>query len=196
MAYYAATRNNALSKTLLVLTGMVFWLSFVVRTYVWVVLLGSSGPIVAMFKSIGFDPAPRLLYTSFASNIGLTHIMLPYMILSLYAVMKNIDPSLSRAAAGLGASPFRSFALIFLPLSLPGIANGCLLCIIFCLGFYVTPELLGSPSDRMIAGMISVELLELLDWQRAAAMAVILLVLTVALLVVYDRFLGIDRIWR
>lgn len=195
VAYYAATRKGVLSAVLIVGVTLSFWISFIVRTYAWMIILGNRGPIVALLERLGFDPAPRILFTSTATVIGLTHIMLPYMVLTLYAVMTRIEPNLRRAALGLGATPGRAFWNIYLPLSLPGVVNGCLLAFIFCIGFYVTPALLGSPNEQMIAGLIAKEINEMVDWGLASAMSILLLLVTMTLILIYDRLFGLDRLW-
>jgi putative spermidine/putrescine transport system permease protein len=125
----------------------------------------------------------------------MTHILLPYMIFALYGVMRRIDPSYLRAAEGLGAPPWRAFRDIFLPLSLPGVANGCVLVFTMCLGFYITPILLGTPRDMMISQLISQQIEDLLAWGFASAIAVVLLAATLILLGIYNRFAGLDRLW-
>lgn len=195
IAFYAARHDNWLSRVLLLSANLGFWLSFIVRTYAWMVILGTNGPVVAAIKALGVDPAPRILFTSMATGIGLVHILLPYMILSLYAIMARIDSNLDRAALSLGATPWRSFRQVFLPLSLPGVANGCMLTFIFCIGFYVTPALLGGPKDLMIAGLIAMEITEVLDWGVASAMAAVLLAITLFIIMIYDRLFGLDRLW-
>lgn len=195
LAYYAATRNNLWGKFLLIAAALSFWISFIVRTYAWLVILGNRGPVVDILKTFGSDPPPRVLFTTTATMIGLVHILLPYMILALYSVMTKIDGNLGRAALSLGATPFKSFAKVYFPLTLPGLVNGCVLVFIFCLGFYVTPALLGSPSDLMVAGLIAAEVQDLLQWGLASAMAMLLLFITVTLLLIYDRLIGLDRLW-
>ena len=140
-------------------------------------------------------PPPKLLFTSFASTMGMTHILLPFMILALYAVMKKIEPDHLKAAASLGARPRAAFTEVFLPLSLPGVVNGSLLVFVICLGFFVTPILLGTPRDMMISQLINQQIEELLAWGFASAVAVILLVATGLILAVYNRFAGLDRLW-
>ena len=196
VAYVMARRTDWVSTLLLTIVAMSFWTGFLVRTYAWLVILGSKGPAVAAYHALGFGgPAPKLLFTSFASTLGMTHILLPYMILALFAVMKKIEPDHLKAAASLGARPRAAFAEVFLPLSLPGVVNGSLLVFVTCLGFFVTPILLGTPRDMMISQLINQQLEELLAWGFASALAVILLVATGLILAVYNRFAGLDRLW-
>jgi len=195
LAYVMARRNDIVSLIFLVVVGMSFWTGFVVRTYAWLVILGSRGPVAALYSLAGWTKPPQLLFTSFSSTLGMVHILLPYMVLALYGVMRKIDPSYLRAAEGLGARPFGAFRHVFLPLSLPGIVNGSVLVFTLCLGFYVTPILLGTPKDMMISQLISQQIEDLLAWGFASAIAVVLLAATLALLAVYNLFVGLDRLW-
>jgi putative spermidine/putrescine transport system permease protein len=194
LAYVMARRNDWIAAVLLVVVGMSFWTGFLVRTYAWLVILGNKGPVVAAYQSLGFAK-PQLLFTSFSTTLGMTHILLPYMVLALYGVMRKIEPAHLRAAASLGAPPFAAFRAVFLPLSLPGVVNGCVLVFTICLGFYVTPIILGTPKDMMISQLMSQQIEELLAWGFAAALAVVLLAATASLLAVYNRFAGLDRLW-
>jgi len=195
VAYVMARRSDWVSTPLLTIVAMSFWTGFLVRTYAWLVILGSKGPVTGAYQALGLGPAPQLLFTSFASTLGMTHILLPYMILALFAVMKKIEPDQLKAAASLGARPRAAFAAVFLPLSLPGVVNGSLLVFVSCLGFFVTPILLGTPRDMMISQLINQQIEELLAWGFASAVAVILLIATGLILVVYNRFAGLDRPW-
>ena len=195
LAYVMARRNDAVAAILLLAVGLSFWTGFVVRTYAWLVILGNKGPVSALYVAAGWGRPPQLLFTSFSSTLGMTHILLPYMVLALYGVMRKIDPSYLRAAEGLGAPPWRGFLDIFLPLSLPGVVNGCVLVFTMCLGFYVTPILLGMPKDMTISQLISQQIEDLLAWGFASAIAVVLLGCTLVLLAIYNRFAGLDRLW-
>jgi putative spermidine/putrescine transport system permease protein len=194
-AYVMARRDDWVAIAFLVVVGMSFWTGFVVRTYAWLVILGNKGPVSALYGAFGWGRPPQLLFTSFSSTLGMTHILLPYMVLALYGVMRKIDPSYMRAAEGLGARPARAFRHVFLPLSLPGVVNGCVLVFTMCLGFYITPILLGTPKDMMISQLISQQIEDLLAWGFASAIAVALLAVTLVLLGIYNRFAGLDRLW-
>lgn len=196
VAYVAARYGGALGAVLLLVVTLSFWTSFLVRTYAWMVILGVKGPVVALLGWFGWKPPPQILFTSFASTFAMTHLLVPFMVLTLYSVMKRIDPSYMRAASSLGATPLRAFLSVYLPLSAPGIANGAILVFITCLGFYVTPVLLGSPRDKMIAGVIGDEIEQMLNFGNASAMAIILLVVTLAIFLLYTRFFGLDKLWR
>ena len=195
LAYVIARRNDALALVLLGIVAMSFWTSFLVRTYAWLVILGNRGPVVAFYEAVGLGTPPQLLFTSFSSALGMTHILLPFMVLALYSVMSKVDPNHLRAAASLGARPFAAFRLVYLPLSLPGVVNGSILVFTICLGFYVTPILLGTPRDMMISQLINQQIEELLNWGFAAALATVLLIATVIVLSIYNRFVGLDRLW-
>jgi putative spermidine/putrescine transport system permease protein len=195
LAYVMARRNDIIGILLLIAVGLSFWTGFVVRSYAWLVILGNKGPVAAVYALAGWGRPPQLLFTSFSSTLGMIHILLPYMVLALYGVMRKIDPSYLRAAEGLGARPFGAFRHIFLPLSLPGVVNGALLVFTMCLGFYVTPILLGTPKDMMISQLINQQIEDLLAWGFASAIAVVLLACTLVLLGFYNRVAGLDRLW-
>jgi putative spermidine/putrescine transport system permease protein len=194
VAYVMTRRNDWVSIALLICVAVCFWTGFIVRTYAWLVILGNKGPVIAIYQALGLG-RPQLLFTTFSSTLGMVHILLPYMILALYSVMKKIDPDLLRAATSLGARPNASFREVFLPLSLPGVVNGSILVFTICLGFFITPILLGTPKDMMISQLINQQIEELLAWGFASAVAVVLLIATSAVLAVYNRFFGLDRLW-
>lgn len=195
IAYAAARYGGRLGMALLLVVTMSFWTSFLARTYAWMVILGSQGLVATVARAVGLNPPP-MLFTGYATDIGMIHILLPFMVLSLFAVMQRIDANLLRASASLGATPFQTFRRIFLPLSVPGMINGSALVYIVCLGFYVTPALLGGPKDQMIARFIGSQIEQLLDWQEAATMAAVLLAATLIIFALYDHFFGLDRLWR
>jgi len=195
LAYVMARRNDAWAIIFLIAVGLSFWTGFVVRTYSWLVILGNRGPIASLYALAGWGRPPQLLFTSFSSTLGMTHVLLPYMVLALYSVMKKIEPSYLRAAESLGARPLAAFWHVFVPLSLPGVVNGSVLVFTMCLGFYITPILLGTPKDMMISQLINQQIEDLLAWGFASAIAVVLLVATLVLLGIYNRFVGLDRLW-
>ena len=195
LAYVMAHRNDWIARVFLTAVGMSFWTGFIVRTYAWLVILGNKGPLSAFYTFAGLGTPPQILFTSFSSTLGMTHILLPYMVLALYAVMRKVDPSYLRAAESLGANPFSAFRYIFLPLSLPGVVNGCVLVFTICLGFYITPILLGTPRNMMISQLINQQIEDLLAWGFGSAIATVLLATTLILLAAYNRFAGLDRLW-
>jgi putative spermidine/putrescine transport system permease protein len=195
LAYVMACRKGWFASILLGIVAMSFWTGFVVRTYAWLIILGSQGPVAAAYTAFGFGTPPQMLYTSFSSTLGMIHIMLPYMVLALYSVMSRIDTDYSRAAHSLGAPPSKAFIEVFLPLSFPGIVNGSILVFTIVLGFYVTPILLGTPQDMMISQLINEQIEQLLNWGFASALAVVLLLSTLTILLIYNRLVGLDRLW-
>lgn len=196
VAYLLASINPRLSNLLMILVLVPFWTSILVRTYAWMVILGNSGVINNALLNLGLIHSPLpLLFNSFSVHVGMIHILLPFMIITLYSVMRGIDKNLLRAAQNLGASPWVAFLRIFLPLSMPGIFGGCVLVFILSLGFYITPELLGGPTDYMISMFIFIQVNELLDWGYAALLAAILLAGTIVIFWIASRFVRLDRIY-
>jgi putative spermidine/putrescine transport system permease protein len=167
--------------TLLILVP--FWTSLMVRTFAWVILLQDNGPVHTALSFIGLEQV-RLIRTNLGVVIGMSQILLPFMVLPLYAVMVSLDRRLVMASASLGARPLTSFLRIWAPLSLPGVGAGCLMVFISSLGFYVTPALLGSPNNSLISQQIYVQVNSLLQWGKGGAMGVVLLILTFAVLAV------------
>ena len=136
----------------------------------------------------------QLLNTRLAVYVGMVHILLPFMILPLYSVMRGIDRSYLQAASNLGASDARVFRHIFLPLSLPGVAAGCLVVFILSLGFYITPALIGGPKDVMISMLIAQQV-NTLNWGFAAALALVLLVIALLVYLIFNKILGVERLY-
>lgn len=194
LAYAMAAAPPGWAAVMMVIVTMSFWTSFLVRTYAWMVLLGTRGPVARVAEWLGFA-TPELLFTRFSSTVAMTHILLPYMVLSLYGVLKRIEPSLPRSAASLGATPASVIRHVVLPLAAPGIVNGLTLVFVLCLGFYVTPILLGSPREQMVAGVIGQQVEEFLAFGEASAMAVVLLASTLVVIGLYHRRFGLDRLW-
>ena len=159
-----------------------FWTSVLVRSYSWMVLLGRHGVINEALMALGVIDAPlKLLNTTLAVDIAMIHILLPYMVLPVANALRQIDPSLPRAAQGLGASPAAVFRQVILPLSLPGVAAGVLLVFVLALGFYITPALVGGPRDIMLSMLIAQQI-ELLNWSYAACLSAVLLAVTLLIL--------------
>jgi len=174
----SAPRTRAI---LIAITLVPFWTSLMIRTFAWIVILQDRGIVNSLLGGIGLGPL-ELLRTNTGVLIGLAHVLMPFMILPLYATMNSIDLRLVMAARSLGASPFSAFWRIFVPLSVPGLAAGSLLVFIQALGFYITPALLGSPADSMLAQSIYSQVNGLLAWGRGGALGVILLTVTLVLL--------------
>jgi len=197
LAYLLATLRPRVAQLLMIVVILPFFTSIIVRTYAWMVLLGSNGVVNQYLMWLGLADAPlRLLYNKGGVLIGMTYVLLPYMVLTVYSVMRGIDPAFIRAAHSLGASRWQAFRKVFLPLSLPGIAGGTLLVFILSLGFFITPALMGGPSDVMIAMLIEREVEYTLNWSFASALAVILLVLTLIGFLGYNRIVRLERVFE
>ncbi len=165
-----------------------FWTSTVIRTYAWMVLFQRKGVINGFLIDLGLVDTPlRLMHNNIGVHIGMVHIMLPFMLLPLISAFRNIDPSYMRAAGVLGANPIRAFWHVYLPLSMPGVSAGVALVFITSLGFYITPALLGGAQNMMVAVLIEQQVSITVNWELASALASLLLILTVALYIVYDR---------
>jgi putative spermidine/putrescine transport system permease protein len=196
VAFLLATARARTAALLLAAVMLPLWTSVLVRTYAWMVLLGRRGVVNEALHGLGLLDTPlSLLYNRLGVTIGMVHVLLPFMILPIYSVMRGIDVELLKAAQNLGADRRQSFLRVYLPLSLPGIAAGCLLVFVTALGFFVTPALLGGRGDMMIAMLIETQVRELLDWEFASALAVTLLAVTGGTLFVVQRWLGLERIW-
>lgn len=194
IAYYLANRTGWRFSIVLFCIVVPYFTSVIVRTYSWMVLLGRNGLVNRALLSIGLTDAPLpLLYNKLGVLIGMSYVLLPYMILTLYAAMRTIDPSLVKAAHGLGASRAYAFRRIYLPLSLHGIVSGSLIVFILAIGFFITPALMGGPSDVMIAMLIERAVEITLDWPSAAVMSLLLLGVTLALYAVYYRVTDVRR---
>jgi ABC-type spermidine/putrescine transport system permease subunit I len=197
LAYLLATRRPRVARLLMIVVILPFFTSIIVRTYAWMVLLGRNGVVNQYLTWLGLTDAPLpLLYNKGGVLIGMTYVLLPYMVLTVYSVMRGIDSAFIRAAHSLGASRWQAFRKVFLPLSLPGIAGGTLLVFILSLGFFITPALMGGPSDVMIAMLIEREVEFTLNWSFASALAVILLALTLIGFIGYNRIVRLDRVFE
>ncbi|HXZ59994.1 MAG TPA: ABC transporter permease subunit [Steroidobacteraceae bacterium] len=188
MAYAIARSGAATRPLLLMLIVLPFWTSFLLRVYAWIGLLKNNGVINNVLLSLGVIHHPlALLQTDFAVYIGIVYSYLPFMILPLYANLEKHDPALLEAAADLGARPWRAFARITLPQSLPGIAAGSLLVFIPAVGEYVIPTLLGRPDQLMIGRVLSDEFFENRDWPVASAVAILILLLLIVPILLFQR---------
>lgn len=190
-AYLMNLVRPRIAGLLLIAVLIPFWSSLLVRTYAWQVILRDTGLINQTLIGAGIIEEPlTLLRTTLGVLLGMSQILLPFMVLPLYSVMRRIDPEYTRAAANLGASPVSAFVRVFVPLSLPGVFAGSLLVFVLALGFYITPALLGSPRDTMISEFI-VNTVEggSLDWGLGSAMAMVLMGLTLLVLFIASRFI-------
>lgn len=194
VAYMLATLPQKTASLLMIFVLLPFWTSLLVRTTAWFVLLQDNGVVNDALISMGLTSEPlRLIFSRFGTVVAMTHIQLPFTLLPIYSVMKTISPSYMRAAKSLGAAPFYAFLRIYVPLTLPGVAAGCLLTFILCLGYYITPALVGGPTDQMVSGFIAQAINQENNWGKACAFGTILLTATLVLYFVYNRLIGIDR---
>ena len=195
IAYAASVVSKGWSIVILALVILPFWTSVLVRTYAWLALLQRTGVINSFLQAIGVIDAPlALVHNTFGTVIATLHILLPFMVLPLYAAMQKIPHELMQAGASLGGSPSHTFWRIFLPLSLPGVLAGATLVFVLSLGFYITPELLGGGRTIVLSMLVSrnVELYD--QWGAASAVAVVLLVSVVGTFLIVGRFIPLDRI--
>jgi putative spermidine/putrescine transport system permease protein len=196
LAFLLATAGRRAGGLMLVAIILPLWTSVLVRTYAWMVLLGRRGLVNEGLQTLGLTDAPLpLLYNRLGVTIGMVHVLLPFMVLPIYSVMKGIDVELLKAAQNLGANRRQAFLRVYLPLSLSGLATGCLVVFVTALGFFVTPALLGGRGDMMIAMLIDVQVSQLLDWGLGSALAVVLFAVTVAILLAVQRLSGAERMW-
>ena len=185
----------AKANILLIFILVPFWTSLLVRTTAWFVLLQDNGPINDLIHYLNISEQPlKLIFSRFGTVTAMVHIQLPFTLLPIYSVMKGISPSYVRAARSLGGGPLYTFFRIYLPLSLPGIGAGCLLTFILSLGYYITPALVGGPSDQMVSGVIASAMNLENNWGKASALSAILLIVTMVLFFVYNRLVGIDKV--
>jgi putative spermidine/putrescine transport system permease protein len=197
LAAMIARAPGALGNLLLILVLLPFWTSLLVRTTAWVVLLQGRGVINSALIWLGLlqpDQPLELIYNRIGVLIAMTHILLPFMVLPIYSVMKGIPPVYLRAASSLGAPPLAAFWRVYLPMSLPGVSAGCLLVFILALGYYITPALVGGPRDQMISYFIAYYANQVTNWGMAAALSGILLVAVLVLYAVYNKLVGVDRL--
>ncbi|GGG25938.1 ABC transporter permease [Chelatococcus composti] len=187
---YAMTRARGLTFTLiLVCVVLPYFTSTIVRTYAWMVILGRNGIINQLLLGMGLVDEPlQLMYNRLGVLIGMTYVLLPYMVLTLFATMKSVDGRLLQAAAGMGARPMTIFTRVFFPLTFHGVMAGSLIVYILAMGFFITPALMGGPDDLMMAMLIEREVELSHNWPVAAIMTIILLVITLSLYAVYTRF--------
>jgi ABC-type spermidine/putrescine transport system permease subunit I len=192
----ALVRTKKMAPLILVIVLLPFWTSVLVRSYAWMVLLGRHGLINEALLSSGLIERPlRLLNTQLAVYIGMIHILLPYMILPVANALRQIDPSLARAASGLGSPPWKTFLQITLPLSVPGVAAGSLLVFVLSLGFYITPAMLGGPRDITLSMLIANQV-DQLNWAYAACLSAVLLATALIIIVACRRLPGIGSAFK
>jgi putative spermidine/putrescine transport system permease protein len=176
LAYTMAQAEGRLRRLLIFAVLIPFWSSILVRTFAWLVLLQQRGLVNRILLGVGIIDTPiTMVHNRIGVLVGMVHILLPFMVLPLYAAMVRIDAAYMQAAASLGAPPVKNFVRVYLPLSWPGVVNGTVLVFVMGLGYFITPALLGGPGDTMIAQLIEIEVADLGRWGVAGALAVVLL---------------------
>ena len=196
-AYFLSRLSPRWTKVLLVFVVLPLWTSVIVRVYAWMALFQTNGLVNRVLLDLGVIGEPlKIMYREGAVLVGMVHVLLPFMILPIYSVLRGLDPRLVTAAQNLGANGWQVFRRVVLPLSLPGAVTGTMFVFILSLGFYITPALLGGPRLLMVATIIDQQVNEMLNWPFAAAMAVVLLGLTLGLVALFTRFVGFEKIYR
>lgn len=194
VAYLLAIVPSKSSNLLMIMVVLPFWTSLLVRTTAWVVLLQQHGLVNETLIALHVISQPaELIYNRIGTIVAMTHIQLPFTLLPIYSVMKTISPTYVRAARSLGAGPFYAFWKVYFPQTIPGIAAGCLLTFILCLGYYITPALVGGPADQMISSFVAHYTNEELNWGMASALGAILLTATMLLYYSFNKLVGVDR---
>ena len=194
LAYFIAGLPNRIANLCLITVLLPFWTSLLVRTYAWLVLLQKRGLVNEWAISMGlWDEPITMVHNMTGTLIGMVHIMLPFLILPVYAAMKAIDRDLMKAASNLGASPRRAFWTVYFPLTLPGLFAGSLMVFILCLGFFVTPAVLGGGKVTMVSMKIVSNIELFVNWGAASALGVVLLVSTMVILWIASRFLTLEK---
>ena len=197
IAHLIARAPPRRANLLLLLVLVPFWTSLLVRTTSWIVLLQTQGVVNDLLVAIGLvgdDGRLAMIYNMTGTIVAMTHVLLPFMVLPLYSVMRGIPPQYMDAAASLGASPVQAFFRVYLPQSLPGIGAGSLLVFILAIGYYITPALVGGSDGQLISNMIAYHMQTSLNWGLAAALGGVLLAGVLALYLVYDRLIGVERL--
>lgn len=191
MAYVMARAGPTAGRILFILVLLPFWVSLLVRTAAWVVLLQKEGILNGLLLALGLIDQPvQLIFNRLGVYIAMVHVLLPFLVLPLYSVMKSIPRDHMRAAASLGAGPVSAFLTVYFPQTIPGLGAGCLLVFILAIGFYVTPALVGGSGDQMISGMIAEMALGTANWGLASALALLLLFCIAIIYPVFGRYAG------
>ena len=195
LAYLLANLPSRQSNLLMILVLLPFWTSILVRVAAWIVLLQSGGLINSGLMAMGVIDKPlELVFNRTGVYISMVHILLPFMILPIYSVMKGISPTYMRAAISLGCHPFASFWRVYFPQTYAGVGAGCLLVFILAIGYYITPALLGSPNDQMVSYFVAFYTNTSINWGMATALGGLLLLATVVLYLIYSWLVGASRL--
>ena len=196
VAYILSVLPLRTSNLLMIMVLLPFWTSLLVRTTAWIALLQTQGvinDILVFLRILDDEGRIQLIFNSTGTVIAMTHILLPFMILPLYSVMKTIPPSYMRAARSLGADQFTAFTRVYMPQTLPGVGAGCILVFILAIGYYITPALVGGETGTLISNMIAYHMQRSLNWNLAAALATLLLAGVLILYWVYNKLVGVDN---
>ncbi len=197
LAYLMVSSSARTSRILMLLVLIPFWTSILVRSFAWIVILGNNGVVNRLLIASGLVGRPvALLFNMTGVQIGMVHVLLPFMVLPLYSAMRGIDRNVMQVARSLGAPPARAFASVFLPLSLPGVGAGCVLVFLLAVGFYITPALLGGPGQITLATMIDLMVNTLLNWGFAATLGVVLLLTVGIIFALFSTLMGTSRMMR
>ena len=196
-AYFIAHTTFRHKWLLLLLLILPFWVSFIIRTLSWIHILGNQGAINGILQWLGLtDQSISMMYNEFAVLVGFIHVFLPYMILNVYVSLEGIDSNLEPAARTLGCTPWQAFREVTLPLSMPGLAAGCLLVFVLTAGSYVTPLILGGPGDFLFGNLIFDAVISELNWPMGATLSFTLLFLLGVVVVIYSRFMGLNQLQK
>ena len=196
-AYCIAMTTYRHKWVLLLLLIVPFWISFSIRTFSWIHILGEQGVINVTLMKLGLISAPLpMLYTEGAVIMGMIHFLLPYMILNVYVAIEGIDRNLISAARTLGCTAWQAFYEVVLPLSLPGLMAGLLLCFVLAAGSYVTPQILGSNKDALFGNIIFDTIMSELNWPMGSTLSLVLLILLGAVAAIYSRYMGLSRVFK
>ena len=194
VAYFAASISPRWSALVLGMVILPFWTSVLVRTYAWLVLLQRTGIVNKALLSMGVIDRPlQLSYNQFGTIIAMVHILLPFMVLPLYSAMQKIPQNLSQAGASLGGSPVHVFFRVFLPLSMSGVLAGATLVFVLCLGFYITPELMGGGKSMMVSMIVSRNVEIYNSWGAASSVSVALLICVFAIFYAVSRVIPLEK---
>ncbi len=195
LAYFIARAGRVLRGVLLLAVLVPLWTSLLARTYAFQILLGREGIVNNALIKLGVVKEPlRIMFTTTPVVLGMVQALLPFMVLTCFAVMRGIEPELVRAATSMGASPRRAFRTVYLPLSMPGLMTGFVLVFILSMGFFVTPVILGGLKEYTIAGLITLQMQQAMNWGLGSALAITLLVAVGGLIYVYQRHYDLNRL--
>lgn len=196
-AAYFIARSSGNKALLLLLLMLPFWVSYIIRTMSWINILGVSGAVNSSLMAVGLISEPiQMLYNETTVILGLVHFLLPFMVLNVYVSLESVDQTLEDAACSLGATRWKTFLEVTLPLSLPGLAAGGLLCFVLGAGTYITPLVLGGPTDAMFANLVFEAIITQLNWPLGSALSLMLLAVLGALVFVYNHFLGMAQLMK